>query len=218
MLLEERSLCLGSELHSVLLQCIPPWQSHSLASQHHSVSLCVLFTMIPCQPMARLNSLVTPCKKEWYHSVMMSPPVIKTQKMDKTKKIIVIPRIALPYFHYDFWHLLGKLSKTWVMQQNARSKQIQQTGSLWRGTVHTHTPGHWQPAFINTFPCLFETLYSVSHYVSWGALSVGWRYNPRSWMLVHEPGPPPLPHLSLCSLLGVYMLYTNAFIYKAFPS
>lgn len=91
-----------------------------------------------CQ-VARLNSLVTPCKKEWCHFGMMSPPVIKTQKMYKTKKIVVIPRIALPYFHYDFWHLLGKLSKTWVMQQNARSKQIQQTSSLWRGTVHTHT-------------------------------------------------------------------------------
>lgn len=37
-------------------------------------------------------------------------------------------------------------------------------------------------------------------------------------MFVHEPEPPPLTHLSLCSLLGVYMLYINAFIYKAFPS
>lgn len=37
-------------------------------------------------------------------------------------------------------------------------------------------------------------------------------------MFVHEPGPPPVPHLSLCSLLGVYVLYINAFIYKAFPS
>ena len=36
--------------------------------------------------------------------------------------------------------------------------------------------------------------------------------------VVHEPGPPALPHLSLFSLLGVYMLFINVFIYKPFPS
>lgn len=100
------------------------------------------------------------------------------------------------------------------MQEANKSNRLAASGEV----LYTHTSGHWQPAFINTFPCLFEALCSVSHGVSWGALSLSWRYVPRSWMFFHEPEPPPLTHLSLCSLLGVYMLYINAFIYKAFPS
>lgn len=93
------------------------------------------------------------------------------------------------------------------MQEANKSNRLAASGEV----LYTHTSGHWQPAFINTFPCLFETLYSVSHCVSSGALSVG-------WMFVHEPGPPPLPHLSLCSLLGVYMLHINALFTKHFPA
>lgn len=185
-----------------------------------SVPLCYFYnnslSAQRCQ-VARLNSLVTPCKKEWCHSGMMSPPVIKTQKMYKTKKIVVIPRIALPYFHYDFWHLLGKLSKTWVMQQNARSKQIQQTSSLWRGTVHTHTRTlaasiykHISLPFWNIIQCEPQRVLGSSFHgleIRSQELDVC----PWAWATTSVPS-------SLCSLLGVYMLYTNAFIYKAFSS
>lgn len=184
-----------------------------------SVPLCYFYnnslSAQHCQ-VARLNSLVTPCKKEWHHSGMMSPPVIKTQKMYKTKKIVVIPRIALPYFHYDFWHLLGKLSKTWVMQQNARSKQIQQTSSLWRGTVHTHT----RTLAASIYKHISLPFWNV---IQWATMCPGdlfpWAGDtiPGAGCLSMSLGHHLCP-ISLCSLLGVYMLYTNAFIYKAFSS
>jgi len=140
---------------------------------------------------------------------MISSQMIKTQKMDKTKKILAIPKFLYP-FPLQFL--------TRGVWQSARRKQIEQARLAASGEVlYKHTQGPGQPAFINTFPCLSETLRSVSHSVFSGAPSLGWRCAPRSWMLSMSLG------RQLCTVsrsapsLGFTCFFTNAFIYKPFP-
>lgn len=62
--------------------------------------------------MAQLHSLVLPCEKGWLHSVMMPPPVIKTQKMGKTNTNLSYSQDFFTMFPLWFLTPFYKLCKT----------------------------------------------------------------------------------------------------------